>query len=116
MDDDKEFHHQEPPRAYFVFAFILGAATSYGLATYWFALSSPVIAIVLGSLFSLLGFELGENIGEAIVFTVIISLLVFVFHQVGPDIGILKSSIVPIATGFCSGKLFYGLWVETLSR
>ena len=55
---------------------------------------------------------MGESIVDAIVFSLGFLVLVFVFNTVGPEIKIIRMSIVPIAAGICIGKLTHGIWKE----
>lgn len=95
--------------AYFV-TLISGSGISFLLATYWLNLTAAWIALLVGAIGSVLGFFLGENIGDAIVFSTFLCLLVIVFLNLGPEIAIIRSGIVPVAGGLCVGKLIYGIW------
>ncbi len=110
--EDSENRAQEPGLFVFFVAMIIGSVISFVLATYMLNLSPAWIALLAGAVCSVLGFFLGENIGDAIVFSFIFGLLILFFLKVGPEIGIIRAGIVPIATGFCAGKLVYGIWKE----
>jgi F0F1-type ATP synthase membrane subunit a len=110
-EDSKHTGHEQSVSVYFV-ALILGSAVSFALATYWLELSPAWLALLVGAVCGLIGSFLGENIGDAIMFSLILSLMVFLFIKSGPEIAIVRAGIVPIATGFCVGKLVYGIWNE----
>ena len=111
--ESKDKKHLSGIGAYFI-ALLLGSGTSFALATYWLEFSPGWVALLAGAASSFLGFFiLGESIGDAIVFSIGFLVLVFVLITVGPEIEIIRMSIVPIATGICVGKLTYGIWIET---
>lgn len=110
--EDSEYRVQEPGPLVFFITIILGSGASFALATYLLGLSPAWIALLAGSFSGALGFSSGENIGDAIVFSFIVSVLVLLFITVGPEIGAIRAGIVPIATGLCVGKLVYGIWKE----
>ncbi len=95
--------------AYFI-ALLSGSGISFLLATYMLNLTATWIALLVGANCSILGFFLGENIGDAIVFSAILCFLVILFLNLGPEIAIFRSGIVPVASGLCVGKLIYGIW------
>jgi hypothetical protein len=97
--------------AYF-FAIILGSGASFALATYWLEFSPGWIALLVGAVFSILGAFLEENVGDAIMFSLIVGVLVTVFITVGPEIAIVRAGIIPVATGLCAGKLVAGISKE----
>ena len=103
------------PGIFVVFVTIIsGSAIAFVLATYMLNISPAWIALLAGAVSSFLGFFiLGESIVDAIVFSIGFLVLVFVFITVGPEIKIIRMSIVPIATGICVGKLTHGIWKET---
>ncbi len=111
-NEDLEYRAQKPGHFVFFAAVILGSGISLVLATYLLTLSPAWIALLAGGICGALGFFLGENIGEALVFSFILGVLVFVFLKAGPEIGAIRACIVPMATGFCIGKLVYGIWEE----
>ncbi len=110
--EDNEYRVQEPGLLVFFITIILGSGASFALATYLLKLSLAWVALLSGAVCGILGLFLGENIGDAIIFSLILGLLVFLFIKVGPEIEIIRTVIVPIATGFCTGKLVYGIWKE----
>lgn len=112
--EDSKYRAQKTGLFVFFVAMILGSVISFVFATYMLNLSPAWIALLAGAVCSVLGFGLGENIGDAIVFSFIFGLMVFLFLKVGPEIGIIRTGIVPIATGFCVGKLVHGIWKEIL--
>lgn len=103
---------QEPGLFVFSLAVILGALVSFALATYLLKLSPAWVALLAGAVSGMIGFFLGENIGEALVLSVILGVLTFVIIKVGLEIEIVRTGIVPVATGFSVGKLVYGIWKE----
>jgi hypothetical protein len=107
-----EYQVREPGFLVFFVAVMLASGASFALATYMLELSSAWVALLTGAVFGALGFSLGENVGDAIIFSLIVGLLVFFFIKVGPEIEIIRAVIVPIATGFCAGKLVYGFCEE----
>ncbi|MEN8174027.1 MAG: hypothetical protein ABFS03_14245, partial [Chloroflexota bacterium] len=103
---------QKPSLLVLLIAVILGSVSSITLATYLLELSPAWVALLAGAACGFLGFGLGENIGDAIILSLIIGVLVFLFINVGPVIEIVRIVIVPIATGFCVGNVVYGIWKE----
>jgi len=110
--EDSENRIQEPGLFVLFVAVVLGSGSSFVFATYVLNLAPAWVAIPGGAFCSVVGFMLGENVGDAIVFSIFFCLLVFVFLKTGPEIEIIKTGIIPIATGFCAGKLVYGIWKE----
>ena len=109
--ENKDSKYLSGVGAYF-FALILGSGASFALATYWLKLSPGWIALLLGAIFSILGASMGENVGDAIMFSLIVGLTVTVFITVGPEIAIIRTAIIPVATGLCAGKLVVGIFKE----
>jgi drug/metabolite transporter (DMT)-like permease len=110
---DMEYEVRKPGLVAVFVTIILGSGIAFVLATYMLNLSPAWIALLAGAVSSFLGFFiLGESIGDAIVFSIGFSVLVFVFITAGPEIEIISISIVPIATGICVGKLTHGIWKE----
>ena len=97
----------------YVVALILGSGVSFALCTYWLEFSPARIALPAGAVGGLFGSLLGENIGDAIMFSLFVGLVLFFFVKFGPEIAIIRMVIVPLATGLCVGKLGYGIWKET---
>ena len=98
-------------RIYF-FALILGSSASVAIAAYWLEVSPGWVALPLGALFSTVGAFLGENVGDATVFSLFTGLLVTLFFVFGPEISFLRTVIIPVATGLCMGKLVAGIATE----
>lgn len=108
-----EHEAKKPGLVVVIVTIILGSGIAFVLATYMLDLSPAWIALLAGAVCSCLGFFiLGESIGDAIVFSIGFSVLVFIFINVGPELEIIRMSIVPIATGICVGKLTHGIWKE----
>ncbi len=111
-EDGKQRANEPGLSAYFV-ALIIGSGVSFALATYWLGFSPPWLALLVGAVCGIIGSFLGENIGDAIIFSLIVGLMVFFFVNFAPEIAIIRIGIVPVATGLCVGKLVYGIWKET---
>ncbi|MEE9158772.1 MAG: hypothetical protein V3U60_10350 [Gammaproteobacteria bacterium] len=94
------------------FALVFGSGTSFALATYWLEVSPGWLALLVGAVFSIVGVFLGENIGDAIVFSLIGGIIVIVFFMSGLEIAILRAVIIPVVTGLCIGKLVVGISKE----
>jgi hypothetical protein len=109
---DIEYKVQEPGLFVFIIAVILGSGVSFVLATYLLGLSSLWVSLLLGAIFGLIGLFLGENIAEAIIFCFGFGFLVFFLLKIASEIELVRASIVPIATGFCLGKIICGIWKE----
>ena len=108
-----KYEIRKPSLIVVFFMVILGSGIAFVLSTYLLNLSPSWLALLLGAVCSFLGFFiLGESIGDAIVFSVLFLVLVFVFITAGPDIKIVRMNIVPIASGICVGKLTHGIWKE----
>jgi hypothetical protein len=110
--EESEYRVQEPGVFVYSVAIILGSGASTALATYLFGLSSLWVALLLGAIFGAIGLYLGENIVEAIILCFAFGFLVFFLLNIASEIKIIKASIVPIATGFCVGKIVAGIWRE----
>jgi len=112
-NEDIKHEDRKPGLNVIFFTVILGSGIAFVLSTYMLNLSPTWLALLVGAVFSYLGFFIfGESIGDAIVFSVLFLVLVFVFITAGPDIKIVRMNIVPIATGICVGKLTHGIWKE----
>jgi hypothetical protein len=112
IEEDSEFRVQEPGLSVFIVAVILGSGVSFVLATYLLGLSPLWVALPVGGIFSVFGLFMGENIVEAVILSFVCALVVFFLLQIIPSIKIIRSAIVPIAAGFCVGKIVYGVWTE----
>ena len=112
VKEDTEYKVQEPGLFVYIVAVVLGSGVSFVLATYLLGLSSLWVSLLLGAIFGLIGLFLGENIVEAIILCFAFGFLVFFILQVAPEIEIIRVSIVPIATGFCVGRIVAGIWRE----
>ena len=110
--EDSEYRVQEPGLFVFLVAVILGSGVSFALATYLLGLSPLWVALLVGAIFGVIGVFLGENIVEAIILCFVFGSLVFFLLNVASEIEIIRASIVPIATGFCVGKIVCGIWKE----
>jgi hypothetical protein len=110
--EDSEYRVQEPGFFVYFVAVTLGSGASIVLSTYLLGLSSFWVALLVGAIFGIIGLFLGENIVEAIILCFGFGFLVFFFINVASEIEIVKAGIVPVATGFCTGKIVSGIWRE----
>jgi len=116
MDIDTTTGIQKPGLSIFIITALLSAGVSLVLATYVLGLTSSWMSISVGALCGIVGLFMGENIGDAIVFTLVVALIVLLVLTVLPVIQSLRIAIVPVATGFCLGKLASGVWKELSLR
>lgn len=114
ISEDAKPGDDRKPKLIIVFStVILGSAIGWSLSTYLLNLSPSWVALLVGAVCSLLGFfVLGESIVDAIVFSIFVFALVFIFMTSGLQIEIIRMTIVPIATGICVSKLSHGIWKE----
>ena len=112
VKEDIEYEVQEPGLFVYIVAVVLGSGVSFVLATYLPGLSSLWVSLLLGAIFGVIGVFLGENIGEAIILCFGFGFLVFFLLKIASEIELVRASIVPIATGFCVGKIICGIWKE----
>jgi hypothetical protein len=110
--EDSEYRVQEPSLFVYFVVIILGSGLSIVLATYFLGLSPLWLALLLGAILGAIGLFLGENIVEAIILCFPFAFLVFFLLKVASEIEIIRVSIVPIATGFCVGRIVAGIWRE----
>ena len=96
----------------YLIAVVIGSGVSFALATYWLEVSSGWSALLVGAVFSLVGAFLGESVGDAIMFSLIVGIMVTVFFILGPEIAVLRAGIIPVAAGLCIGKLVAGISKE----
>lgn len=102
----------KPGITLYLFGAILGAVVAYLVATTWLGLSPLWVALLFGALAALIGVFMLENIGEAIVVTIILCVLMVMVITVVPGFAMLKSGFVPLACGLSVGKLVVGIWKE----
>ena len=113
MKKSKEYHKQkEPGSGIFIVGFILAAVIAAGVSTYFLSTSPILIAIIVGGIGGLIGVVMFENIGEAIIMSVIITFLIVMMIKFIPGLLMLKKFVVPALVGLCSGKLVVGIWKE----
>ena len=112
VKEDIEYKVQEPGLFVYIVAVVLGSGVSFVLATYLLGLSSLWVSLLLGAIFGIIGLFLGENIVEAIILCFGFGFLVFFLLKIASEIELVRASIVPIATGFCVGKIICGIWKE----
>ncbi|MDX1487326.1 MAG: hypothetical protein R3268_03940, partial [Acidiferrobacterales bacterium] len=93
-------------------ALVLGSSIAFAIGTLWLDVTSSWVALTVGAILALLGVFMTENIGEAIIFTVVLALVVFSFINFVPGLTTIKASLVPGACGLSAGKLVVGAWKE----
>ena len=96
----------------YLLAVIFGSGASFALATNWLEVSPGWLALLVGTVFSIVGASLGETVVEAIVLSLIVGIMVTVLFLTGLETAILRAGIVPVATGFCVGILVAGISEE----
>ncbi len=92
-------------------ATLVGAVLAVVLAGVVFATSTIVIAASMGAIFAIFGGVMDENIGEAVVLTVILGAICGVLLWVAPE-PVAKWSgtwAVPAVIGFCASKIIVGI-------
>jgi hypothetical protein len=115
-EPDNQYTPREPSLPVFLVAAVLGAGVSLVLATHILELTSDWMSLLLGGTCGIVGLFMGENIGDAIIFTVVAALMVLLVLTVIPAVPSLRTVIVPVAAGFCLGKLVSGVWKEISKR
>ena len=110
---ENTYQVQERGRLLFIVTIILSMVIAFLVNTYFLDNSSPWI-LLTAAIAGALGFFLGENIGDAIMFSITLCVLVFVIITVTKLSVIIKGLAVSLATGISTGKLVYGIWRETL--
>ncbi len=104
----------EPGALVYAVGFLLAAAVSAAVAGWWLGLTAPVFAALAGGLAGLVGVFMLDNIGEAVVLTVLAALLMVIMASMNlPLPTLFKGLAVSGALGFCAGKLVCGVWRET---
>ena len=112
--EDSEYSVQEPGLSLYIVVATLGSGLSYVIASNLLELSPAWVALLVGAIFGVVGLFLGENIVEAIILCFVIGSLGYFLLNLAYDIQIIRVSIVPIATGFCVGKIVCGIWKEII--
>lgn len=112
---ENSYRRVEPGLSIYLIALVLGSGMAFAIGALWLDLTSSWVALTVGALLALLGVFMAENIGEAIVFSVILGLLVFSFINFMPGLIAIKAGIVPGACGLSAGKLVAGVWKEIAS-
>ncbi len=102
----------EPGLLIYLIGIIIGSGVAYVIADRWLDITPGRVAIAVGAIAALYGVFSLANIGEAIVLTLVISLIVFGLLNIAPGLTIVKAGIVPSACGLSVGKLVVGLWKE----
>ncbi len=108
----EEHTPSEPGLFIYLIGIITGSGVAYVIANLWLDVTPGWVAIAVGAIAALYGVFSLANIGEAIVLTLVISLIVFGLINIAPGLTIVKTGIVPIACGLSVGKLVVGLWKE----
>lgn len=93
----------------------LGALVSLLIAAHWLDLISGWSASLLGGAFGFLGVFLSENIGDALIFSVVGAVLLTVFISQVSGLLVLKGVAISIVVGLCAGKLVGGVWNEMVA-
>ena len=93
----------------YLLAVIFGSGASFALATHWLEVSPGWLALLVGTVFSIVGASLGETVVEAIVLSLIVGIMVTALLLTGLEIAVLRAGIVPVATGLCVGMLVAGI-------
>lgn len=112
---ENSYEQAEPGVSIYVIALVLGSGVAFAIASLWLDVTSSWVALTVGAMLALLGVSMIENIGEAIVFSVILGLLVFLFITTVPGLTLIKAGVVPGVCGLCAGKLVVGIWKEIAS-
>jgi hypothetical protein len=102
----------EPGLFIYLIGIITGSCVAYVIANLWLDVTPGWVAIIVGAIAALYGVFSLANIGEAIVLTLVISLIVFGLIKIAPGLTIVSAGIVPSACGLSVGKLVVGLWKE----
>ncbi len=92
-------------------AVLVGTIVAIVFAGVVFATSTIAIAASMGMILALFGALMDENIGEAIVLSVIVGGMCGLMFLVGPD-PVAKwvgTWAVPAVLGFCSSKIIVGI-------
>lgn len=96
----------------YLLSFILGGISAWGIGGLLLGLAPLWMLLPAACLGALFGCFMDENIGEAIVLSVIVSLLCYFIYHVGPQGEIFKAGMIGTVCGFCCGKLVIGAWRE----
>lgn len=102
----------EPDLFIYLVGIIIGSGVAYVIANLWLDATLGWVAIIVGAIAALYGVFSLANIGEAIVLTLVICLIVFGLIKIAPESTIVSAGIVPSACGLSVGKLVVGLWKE----
>jgi xanthine/uracil/vitamin C permease (AzgA family) len=112
---DNSYRQAEPGLSIYLIALVLGSGVAFAIASLWLDVTSFWVALTVGATLALLGVFMTENIGEAIVFSMVLGLLVFSIINFMPGLIAIKAGIVPGACGLSVGKLVAGVWKEIAS-
>lgn len=105
---------EEPGALVYAVGFLLAAAVSAAVAGWWLGLMPTVFAALAGGLAGLVGVFTLDNIGEAVVLTVLVAVLMAAAASMNLPLPVLlKGLAVSGALGLCAGKLVCGVWKET---
>jgi hypothetical protein len=91
---------------------ILGSGVSFAISTLWLDVTSCWVALTVGATLALLGVFFNENIGEAIIFSLVLCLIVLSFFYLVPGLIAIRAGVVLGACGLSVGKLVAGVWKE----
>jgi hypothetical protein len=112
--DTDECTYREPRMKIYVLATLVGTIAAILFAGVIFDTSSIAVAASMGTVLACLGALMGENIGEAIVLSVILGVMCVLLLWVAPDpvASWAGTWAVPAVIGFASGKIVVGIWRE----
>jgi len=111
MSEIEKYIPWEPGIRIYLLAVFVGTLLAIVFAVVVFATSSIAVAALMGMMLALPGAFMNENIGEAIVLSVIVGGMCGLLFWVGSDpvakwVGTWG---VPAVSGFCSSKIIVGI-------
>jgi hypothetical protein len=99
----------------YVLGVAMGALASGLVGAYWLNMTPAWLTGLLGGAFGFIGVFLGENIGDALVFSFVSTILLGIFLWQVSGLLMLKGIVSSIIVGLCTGKLVGGLWKEVVT-
>lgn len=109
---ENSYKRPKPGRSVHLIALVLGAGVAYAIGTLWLSVTPAWVALIVGATLALVGVGLRENVGDAIIFSLVLGVLVSIFFTSVPTLVAIKAGIVPGACGLCVGNLVGGVWKE----
>lgn len=100
----------------YVLGIAIGALASGLVGTYWLDMAPAWLTGLLGGAFGLIGVFLAENIGDALIFAFVSTILLGVFLWQVSGFLMLKGIALSVVGGLCTGKLVGGLWKELVTN